>query len=526
MNYYDGLTDKIYNKDGKSLYTHCLMNNRSTSWQTNGTSWNGFMRNITSNYINSNSQVVFISSQDKFMRDWISFIGLQNYGFSFKCTLGCDRGGNESGEMSCLVYDGVAVDFPVKYAINALPPTKLVDEEFVVKTAPNFNISDRFIKNKKLRDKGKMWYNTFIGNFNQKIKNPSKLNQRKKNQFYKDLTTEESESISKLLKYIETDINIKNNIYVKRFLRSIFSDEPIYLLFNENITAELKNAFEQETMNQKKKIFWKSPIIAHIIFDESIRSNNNFCHLFNDVLKFGSEKSKNIIDVYINNRKKYNKEKLLDDEMKRKYELYINSGSYYAAPAKRFRPIYENDIKGKKEPGCSKNWEKFTKHKTGGIWISRCAYHGICGGFHTIVQNEGHTDLFSALMVHYSRPPDVLVGDFNCKCVGYVKRREPEFFKDTIMAVDAFHWSNSHTGCSYGANIKNWTNSIKQLKYINSSAAEQRNLIIEKLTASAKSMQMHNFIFHVLFILEMDNRVITRHFNNEKTYMKHSRLLK
>ena len=67
---------------------------------------------------------------------------------------------------------------------------------------------------------------------------------------------------------------------------------------------------------------------------------------------------------------------------------------------------------------------------------------------------------------------------------------------------------------------------IQELRFINSSASEQRNIIIEKIQKSVQQRTLANYMYCVRFMLELDNRCIIRRLSNKKTYMDRSHLFK
>ncbi|TEB19515.1 hypothetical protein FA13DRAFT_1758119 [Coprinellus micaceus] len=62
----------------------------------------------------------------------------------------------------------------------------------------------------------------------------------------------------------------------------------------------------------------------------------------------------------------------------------------------------------------------------------------------------GRNDVFSAMVTRWPIAPEQVVYDFACALGPYCMLREPEFFKNTLFAIDDFH-AKDHTKCSPAA---------------------------------------------------------------------------
>ena len=150
---------------------------------------------------------------------------------------------------------------------------------------------------------------------------------------------------------------------------------------------------------------------------------------------------------------------------------------------------------------------------TGGLWIYRCAIHGIALGFHIIPKSEGLNDPFSTIYCHWTESPKVIIADFNCLFQPYAIRREPEYFKDTVMMVDECHAAGAHKACSNAYNAMVYKDTgIPEYALLNDSSSEQRNRVINKLKKSGSYLRIENFTIQCKQILEMDNRMLIRKF--------------
>lgn len=58
---------------------------------------------------------------------------------------------------------------------------------------------------------------------------------------------------------------------------------------------------------------------------------------------------------------------------------------------------------------------------------------------------------------YYHKAPKVVCSDYQCVAAIYAANREPDFFKDTINFVDAFH-SRGHKKCSSAVHAQQFKN--------------------------------------------------------------------
>lgn len=92
--------------------------------------------------------------------------------------------------------------------------------------------------------------------------------------------------------------------------------------------------------------------------------------------------------------------------------------------------------------------------------------------------------------------------------MNYCLNREPNFFKNTKFAVDAFHFMH-HTNCNATFNSA-WI-SERDAK-INSSLSEQKNLRISILAANFPKMSPRNAFTQLWYLVTRLNRYECRHF--------------
>jgi hypothetical protein len=182
-------------------------------------------------------------------------------------------------------------------------------------------------------------------------------------------------------------------------------------------------------------------------------------------------------------------------------------------PQIRHRPKYpklrydvEQEPKEKLKGKCAKYYTQYATQKlTGGIMAVWCT-HSICYGFHFIPKGEGRNDVFSAIYTRWKEAPKRVVYDFACALAPYCMTREPNFFKNTKMAIDRFHASN-HTSCSPAAFLQNYMAVDPRLAPINTSAAECGNSGIKRIRKSVSYMTQERAIVFTKVFLSVWNRL-------------------
>lgn len=192
-------------------------------------------------------------------------------------------------------------------------------------------------------------------------------------------------------------------------------------------------------------------------------------------------------------------------------EDWRKTGCYYGRPPIRHRPFYEGRDVGKSlnvvaEGSCRKFYTTYgKKNLTGGLMALWCP-HLVCLGFHQIPKAEGRNDVFSALFKYWEKAPKVVLYDFACQLGPYSMAREPEFFKDTLFAVDEMH-ANGHFNCSQAAWVSNYMQVRPRLQTINSSAAECSNSGLSRIRKSVSYMtQEHAIAFTYVYLCVWNRR--------------------
>ena len=72
-------------------------------------------------------------------------------------------------------------------------------------------------------------------------------------------------------------------------------------------------------------------------------------------------------------------------------------------------------------------------------------------------EKESVNDIFSVIFQYYHKAPKIICSDYQCVAAIYAANREPDFFRDTINFVDAFH-SRGHKKCSSAVHAQQFKN--------------------------------------------------------------------
>ncbi|GAA94394.1 hypothetical protein E5Q_01045, partial [Mixia osmundae IAM 14324] len=145
------------------------------------------------------------------------------------------------------------------------------------------------------------------------------------------------------------------------------------------------------------------------------------------------------------------------------------------------------------ERHCQKFYDEYRKAGlTGGMLLVWCN-HLVCYGFHFIETSEGRNDIFTALYCFFRRAPRVVVYDFACALGPYCMQREPDYFKKTLFLIDELH-AKSHTKCTSNAFVSKYMAHHKEVRHINTSAAEVANACLKRIRTSVSYSNERNAI--------------------------------
>ncbi|KAF5342367.1 hypothetical protein D9611_001108 [Ephemerocybe angulata] len=188
------------------------------------------------------------------------------------------------------------------------------------------------------------------------------------------------------------------------------------------------------------------------------------------------------------------------------------TGCFYSLAHIRDRPTYRgirhDRTKEDSQRGgdtCGKYFDEYGKDgMSGGIMAGWCT-HSVCYGFHCIPSSEGRDDVFSAMVTRWPVAPKHVIYDFACALGPYCMLREPEFFKDTLFAIDDFH-AQGHTKCSPAAFLLEYASADPRLVAINSSAGECGNSALRRIRKSISYMSQERAVIYTKTFLSIWNR--------------------
>lgn len=188
------------------------------------------------------------------------------------------------------------------------------------------------------------------------------------------------------------------------------------------------------------------------------------------------------------------------------------TGCFYSLPHIRDRPVYrgirhDRTKEDSRRGGdtCGKFYDEYGKDgMSGGIMAGWCT-HSVCYGFHCIPASEGRDDVFSAMVTRWPVAPKHVIYDFACALGPYCMLREPEFFKNTLFAIDDFH-AQGHTKCSPAAFLLEYASADPRLVSINSSAGECGNSALRRIRKSISYMSQERAVIYTKVFLSIWNR--------------------
>ena len=157
---------------------------------------------------------------------------------------------------------------------------------------------------------------------------------------------------------------------------------------------------------------------------------------------------------------------------------------------------------------CNKYYSlaNLNKKKSGGILALWCP-HGIAVGFHMVPKAEGRNDVFSAIYTRWERAPKLVIYDYSCQLHVYCMRREPQFWHNTMFAVDSFHYSKSHRRCSEAYNMRFIADIIPAYASVKDTSAEVGNSSLASIRKSIRYMGQRRAMAFIKLRLEILNRM-------------------
>lgn len=170
-------------------------------------------------------------------------------------------------------------------------------------------------------------------------------------------------------------------------------------------------------------------------------------------------------------------------------------GSHVRAGLQRYAA---DGLSTSKDPACTKH-KDCSKKLVPGLLLAWCEGCRKCVYFGIMQNAESPRALFEALFTQWPQLPPRVSYDNGCNFHSYVLNREPAYFKDMQVFIDASHYKG-HKLCCRDYN----TGSYKHC-FNNSSLAEQKNSHVRKIESQAAYMGQVTFLLYVRYFLHRMN---------------------
>ena len=512
---YDGCEDRVFIYSKNILFSHHLLNEYTNRFSTQASSFQAFCHGIRNKYRASRCDdcignvqqcklhLPFVNHKT-FIKAWKNFTQLQPWKFEFSCPF-CGPYPRE------VIVDGLTLAMPLSKCGNLRPPTWIdPSNNEVIDIPKNIGSSIRYIHNRTIRN----LMMKFIGQMFSREKKPKPITADEYQQLIKLLDLAHLSGLRKTVELVKSfDLLIASSTgdshlvsrrrICARLLRIVCSDEPLQqFVRNPKFFVELFSDLKQHWPLRRAEVMNYSPFV-----DEMLVTFQDSCsgcpEPILELMKQVSEKALSIETEITSKRStppasfELSQQDNIDD--------YTNTGCFYGLQKIRMRPNYSRDnCKEELKTTCDKHFETM-KNLTGGAMVFWCK-HRVCVGLHVIPKSEGRNDVFSGILTHWEKAPEVICYDYACQLMEYCITREPEFFKNTLFVVDRLHIHN-HTKCSEAFDMRTYqrTGSSEFFNF-EDNAAETGNCLLCRLRNSCKKMAPETYMRVVVLFLEIQNR--------------------
>ncbi|KZV79158.1 hypothetical protein EXIGLDRAFT_820929 [Exidia glandulosa HHB12029] len=176
---------------------------------------------------------------------------------------------------------------------------------------------------------------------------------------------------------------------------------------------------------------------------------------------------------------------------------------------------YADVCEGKPESGNRQLRAKFGRSRTHNeeLCVASC---GVILGRATFFGSEAPTsviDFWKMLFPTKQSLPSVIWHDNNCSVMKILKRTEDDYFEDTALPVDVFHFKCKHKEsdvfCGEHCNPAKWPQLMRDGRWrFNSSAAEQTNAWMGGFRAIVREMRPDRYNFFLDEMIKRRNRIV------------------
>ncbi|KAH9478296.1 hypothetical protein JR316_0008749 [Psilocybe cubensis] len=504
----------IFNFNNRSLFTHELLDDYTSAFSSSETPFISWVQTVSRQYQARNSPIPF-ANEKLFRSSWFSYARLIDFGPDMVCP-SCGPTPDST------IWDGVTVSFSRKNLMPTLRPPTTIGENSIsrpdVRPLPNLQA----IPNRSLRLLIRYILQgpqlTTISD----ATHPEGSPEYERNRRMVERLTQIPELVRKLMALDPSvgelfDIHFgMATVLGKRNAHDVYSKFFIQLSSDENVLQ-----FIAFSCLDNLRTFIRRPYLSNVhllryipALHLLIKHELTMGTLTNQVLGVCKWLYVRVTVVYTL-LKVHDGPAVVSNVLQENLFMddWLKTGCCYAMPAIRDRPQYPNlpyesgyDLGSAEidEDICRKYYSTYSKKRlTGGIMCVWCT-HSICYGFHCIRAAEGRNDVFSAIFTRWKKAPKVVVYDFACALQPYCMLREPDFFKDTLFAIDIFH-SSEHK-CGEACFLSSYCAENPNLLRLNSSAAECGNSGISKIRKAVSYMSQDRAVMYMRVFFSIWNR--------------------
>jgi hypothetical protein len=141
--------------------------------------------------------------------------------------------------------------------------------------------------------------------------------------------------------------------------------------------------------------------------------------------------------------------------------------------------------------------------KWASVYLDYVCPHGVSYGSSMVPEREKLSSIYLSLREHLGATAHcTIVYDYACGLSRYAYYRDPRWALQQVMVVDRFH-ARGHKHCSPGYSFK--YNQTPAIATINTSAAEQRNVMTKRVARQVRFMTGTHAVLYMAHVRAMQN---------------------
>ncbi|KAF6749336.1 hypothetical protein DFP72DRAFT_819103 [Ephemerocybe angulata] len=506
----------LFNYNNSVIVSHELLDDYTISYSTSETPFAAYVTVMEHRYATVNATFM---GEDLFRTVWFAYISIQ----AFENDMGCSICGSAP---ETIIWDGVTVAFHKKHLSSTIsPPTEKSSQSISRPLVKNLR-GQQLITDATLRKQVRQVIKSFKVDSGRTSGDGDGLDQTAGEGEQEEDAFAEDDLVVDDITRIDTvygklnglcpalgllfltaygfdayESKIRPSIVYRSFFLQIAAEESILQMVNPPSLTRLRD-FIANPMESRLSTLLPIPGLYQLL-----KLHGNIPGLIPMMTWIADRASSVWHDITVDERPM--PVILPNESMQADWRL---TGCFYSLEQIRHRPDYPKLISDlKKEDSsrggdtCGKFYSEYgEKSKMGGIMAGWCT-HSVCYGFHCIPSSEGRNDVFSAMVTRWPVAPKRVIYDFACALGPYCLLREPEFFKNTLFAIDDFH-ATGHTKCSPAAFLYEYANADPRLISINSSAGECGNSALRRIRKSVSYMSQERAVIYTKTFLSVWNR--------------------